>query len=143
MKPPIKGNREFAAVQWTCYLLKSQPGEIFGKATAGDRLLYVGISNNLQKRIAEHNDGKSRSTKGKEWTCIAYARCDTRRDAAMLERWLKCGDSRKKRLDFADAFASEQAADTLKQGEIWHRVRTWQERRSPAVTVPPMPEREQ
>lgn len=72
------------------YVLKNQDSEI-----------YIGSTNNLKKRINQHNKGLNKSTKGKAWsleTCIAVKR---RLTARRLEKYLKSGSGRatlKKRL---------------------------------------------
>jgi predicted GIY-YIG superfamily endonuclease len=67
---------------------------------SGNRLYYVGMTNTLTNRLARHNAGEVPSTRGQQWELMAYAKCATRKEAALLERWLKNGDSRKKRENF-------------------------------------------
>lgn len=53
---------------------------------------YIGFTNNLKRRIAEHNAGKGEHThKYRPWRLVTYAAfADTRR-ALEFERYLKTG----------------------------------------------------
>jgi len=51
---------------------------------------YVGHTSNLEKRVIEHNDGKSLSTKGKRpWRLVYKEKYTTRSEAASRERYFK------------------------------------------------------
>jgi len=55
-----------------------------------DHHFYTGFTNNLQKRIEEHNLGKVTSTKKrKPFTLIYYEACITKEDAIKREKYLK------------------------------------------------------
>ncbi len=55
-----------------------------------DGSLYIGRTNNLKKRIEEHNLGKNFSTKRyKPWICVYCEGYYNREDAAKRERNLK------------------------------------------------------
>ncbi|MDD5614280.1 MAG: GIY-YIG nuclease family protein [Candidatus Omnitrophica bacterium] len=57
--------------------------------------IYVGITNNLERRIKEHNKGKTRSTKFyKPWIVFYKEYCQTRKKARFRERFLKSGVGR-------------------------------------------------
>ncbi len=57
-----------------------------------DNKLYVGYTNDLRKRLNEHNDGKVRSTKGRTpFEIIYYEVCINKHDALARERYLKTG----------------------------------------------------
>jgi putative endonuclease len=57
-----------------------------------DGELYVGCTNNLQKRIKEHNDGLVFSTKLKKpYIIIHYEAFLDKKDAFVREKWLKTG----------------------------------------------------
>lgn len=60
------------------YLLKNENGEF-----------YYGCTNDLKKRISEHNQGKVLSTKGNNWRIIYYEAYSAERDAFSRERQLK------------------------------------------------------
>ena len=51
---------------------------------------YVGHTSNLEKRVVEHNNGKSLSTKGKRpWRLVYNEKYLTRSEAASREKYLK------------------------------------------------------
>lgn len=57
--------------------------------------LYVGNSSDPDRRLIEHNEGRSRYTKGrKPWTLIHRERYNTRAEAMRRERFLKSGQGR-------------------------------------------------
>lgn len=60
------------------YVLEDETGE-----------LYIGSSNDLRRRLQEHNQGESFSTKGHRWRCIYYEACLNERDARRREKYLK------------------------------------------------------
>ncbi len=58
---------------------------------------YKGYSNDLKKRIFEHNNDKVRSTKfGKPWELIYYEAFIDKTDARREELFLKTGKGREK-----------------------------------------------
>jgi len=65
---------------------------------------YIGSTNNLRKRILQHNSGKNRSTKhGIPWKIIYFEVGLNREDARAREKYLKSGMGRrylKNRLKF-------------------------------------------
>jgi putative endonuclease len=51
---------------------------------------YVGHTSNLEKRLIEHNNGKSQSTRGKRpWRLVYKEEYRTRSEAALRERYFK------------------------------------------------------
>ncbi|MFH1575380.1 MAG: GIY-YIG nuclease family protein [Candidatus Nealsonbacteria bacterium] len=57
---------------------------------------YIGSTNDLRKRILQHNSGKSRSTKhGVPWKIIYCEISINKQDARARERYLKSGMGRK------------------------------------------------
>ena len=57
-----------------------------------DGRIYVGFSENVQKRLKEHNVGKTKSTKGyRPWKLIFTKECATRIEARELEKYYKSG----------------------------------------------------
>lgn len=55
-----------------------------------DRQFYVGLTNNLPKRIEEHNSGKVESTRRRVPLDLVYWEgCLNRHDAALREKYLK------------------------------------------------------
>ena len=62
------------------YILKSEK----------DNNLYTGYTNDLKRRLVEHNSGKSESTKSrKPFTLIYYEAYKSREDATHREKMLK------------------------------------------------------
>lgn len=52
--------------------------------------LYVGKTNNLKRRVKEHNDGQNLSTKAyMPWTIIFYEAYLNKDDASRREKYLK------------------------------------------------------
>ena len=50
---------------------------------------YFGSTSDLKKRIASHNKGKNRSTKGKKWKLVYYEAYISQKDAFVREKKLK------------------------------------------------------
>ena len=60
-----------------------------------DSRLYKGITNNLQRRLKGHNDGKQKSTKSfKPWKLVYYEKYEKREEARKREIYLKSGSGR-------------------------------------------------
>lgn len=54
--------------------------------------MYIGYTNNLRKRLMQHNHGKSTYTKiGRPYTLIYYEACLNEDDAKAREIYLKTG----------------------------------------------------
>ncbi|HBC72658.1 TPA: endonuclease [Candidatus Amesbacteria bacterium] len=61
----------------------------------GDKFIYKGITNNLQRRLYQHESGKSPSTRGHlPLRLIHVEECDTRIQARNLEKFFKSGFGR-------------------------------------------------
>jgi putative endonuclease len=61
-----------------------------------DAGLYIGMSGDLRRRFMEHQNGESRSTKGRRpWKIIYYETYVDEQDAVGRERFLKSGGGRK------------------------------------------------
>ncbi len=57
-----------------------------------DGRVYVGFSSNVEKRIKEHNAGKTKSTKGfRPWRQIYSETVETRLTAREREKYFKSG----------------------------------------------------
>ncbi|MBL4653468.1 MAG: GIY-YIG nuclease family protein [Flavobacteriales bacterium] len=64
---------------------------------------YVGMSDNPERRLAEHNRGKVKSTKGKmPWRKIYEEEYETRVDARKREVYLKSAAGRRFRKTLGD-----------------------------------------
>ena len=58
--------------------------------------LYIGFTNDLRKRFKEHNDGRSKYTKGRgPYDLIYYEACLEKEDARSRELYLKSGRGRR------------------------------------------------
>ncbi len=72
---------------------------VLGHAGATRRLTYVGWTNDLDRRIARHNDGTgARSTRGRTWVLLHTERYATRQEAMSREWHLKRDRAFRKRL---------------------------------------------
>jgi putative endonuclease len=61
-----------------------------------DGLLYTGYTNNLKRRLEEHNDGKVISTKRRIPFELIYSEaCKNQSDAIAREKYLKSGMGKK------------------------------------------------
>jgi len=70
---------------WTVYVLKSLK----------NGWLYIGMTDNLERRLREHNRGYNRSTKGKGPFLVSHSEpFHTRTDARQREKHLKTGAGR-------------------------------------------------
>ncbi len=60
-----------------------------------DGRLYKGMTNNLEKRIDQHNSGKNRSTKGfLPWVLVYHEVFSTQIEARAREKFFKSGVGR-------------------------------------------------
>ena len=51
---------------------------------------YIGYTNNLEKRIKLHNEGKgAKFTKGRKWKILYYEKYNNKRKAMLREIYLK------------------------------------------------------
>ncbi len=66
---------------------------ILEETSSGD--LYTGYTNDLKRRVVEHNAGKNISTKNRHWHCIYYEACTHEEDARRRERYLKTSQGRR------------------------------------------------
>ncbi|MCD4791225.1 MAG: GIY-YIG nuclease family protein [Bacteroidales bacterium] len=54
--------------------------------------VYVGLTGNIEKRVQEHNSGKTKSTKAfKPWRIFYQENCETRSEARKREKYFKSG----------------------------------------------------
>jgi len=71
--------------QWYVYILKSLI----------KKFVYIGSTNDLQRRLLEHNNGLVQSTKAyRPFDVIAYVAVRTEKKARELERYLKTGSGK-------------------------------------------------
>jgi putative endonuclease len=65
---------------------------VYALQSTVDKRIYVGLTKNLEKRIKEHNQGKTKSTKGfRPWLLIFQENFETRIDARKREKYYKSG----------------------------------------------------
>jgi putative endonuclease len=65
---------------------------VYAIRSSVDRRVYVGFTKNLGKRLIEHNQGSTKSTKGfKPWSLIYYENVETRIEARKKEKYFKSG----------------------------------------------------
>lgn len=126
----MQNQQPMLAGSWVVYLLVKTGSEIQANGGRGDRSLYVGITNNMPKRIREHNSQKSSATKFATWALAAQMPCTKRAEAAVVEQWLKCGNSRAKRFDFYQSFGGEKQPLPDEVSLIIKRAQLWQAQRS-------------
>ncbi|MDW3197286.1 MAG: GIY-YIG nuclease family protein [Cytophagales bacterium] len=56
---------------------------------------YVGLTSDIERRLAEHNAGRSRSTKpNRPWELIYHEEYESRDEARKREKYLKSGSGR-------------------------------------------------
>lgn len=62
-----------------------------------DGRIYVGFTQNVQRRLLEHNRGETKSTKGyRPWELIYTEEVETREEARNLEKYYKGGSGKEK-----------------------------------------------
>ena len=60
-----------------------------------DGRFYVGMTDNLERRLKEHNSGKTKSTKGyRPWNLFFYEEYPSRTEARQREKYLKGGSGK-------------------------------------------------
>ncbi|MFC5682657.1 GIY-YIG nuclease family protein [Flavobacterium sp. MAHUQ-51] len=60
-----------------------------------DGRLYKGHTSDIDKRIKEHNSGKTKSTKAyRPWNLVYFEVFDTREEAVLREKYFKSGIGR-------------------------------------------------
>jgi putative endonuclease len=58
---------------------------------------YTGFTENVQRRLKEHNKGKTKSTKAFiPWKLVFTQECRTRTEARIKEKYYKSGSGREK-----------------------------------------------
>jgi putative endonuclease len=65
---------------------------VYALVSAKDKRIYVGFSRDIDKRIYEHNSGKTKSTKGfRPWTLLYFEEVEGRDSARQREKYYKSG----------------------------------------------------
>jgi putative endonuclease len=72
---------------------------VLGTINGQRRLTYVGWTNDVARRLAQHNAGTgARFTRGRGWVLLHWERCESRRDAMSREWHLKRDRAFRKKL---------------------------------------------
>ena len=66
------------------YILEDQKGDF-----------YTGFTTNLKRRLQEHNQGRTFSTKHRQWHCVYYEACTDENDARRREHYFKTNQGRR------------------------------------------------
>ena len=86
------GVRSPSAPPFSCLLM---PYFIYVLKSESTGSSYIGHTSNLEKRVIEHNTGKSLSTRGKRpWRLVYNEEHATRSEAASRERYFKSVEGR-------------------------------------------------
>tara|TARA_B100001093_G_scaffold404238_1_gene392339 strand:+ start:175 stop:549 length:375 start_codon:yes stop_codon:yes gene_type:complete len=63
---------------------------------------YTGSTDDLERRLQQHNDGLNKSTRAhRPWRIEAYVECDTRQTAEIVEAYFKNNSGQEKFRNFA------------------------------------------
>ncbi|MFN4199238.1 MAG: GIY-YIG nuclease family protein [Flavobacterium sp.] len=72
--------------------------------------IYVGLTENLDRRIFEHNSGKNKTTQPyKPFKLIYFEECETRMDARTREKYFKLGVGKEKLKVIRDNFENNDS----------------------------------
>jgi len=111
------------------YLLYLDGVEAPAVGCSGSRDTYVGMAPDPHMRLQKHNSGSVTATRGRKWRLKALVPCRSRSEAAIVERWLKNGDTRQKRLRMATTFLMDEKPESItvrlfvEDAILWHNVR--------------------
>jgi putative endonuclease len=65
---------------------------VYALVSEVDSRIYVGFTENISRRLGEHNSGSTRSTKGyRPWYLLHAEECEDRPSARKREKHLKSG----------------------------------------------------
>ncbi len=71
---------------------------------------YTGHTDNVEKRLKQHNAGKTRSTgSGRPWRVIFTEACKDREEARHREKWFKSSSGRKRIAEILKEWKGEQS----------------------------------
>lgn len=111
---------------WTVYVLSQVGRNLFERPTQGSRQYYTGVTTNLKKRIKQHNEGKTTATRGIEWEIVDSMPGFTKKQAYIVEKFLKRGDTLGKRAEFyawCHMVRTEEKTASLYWSHIYPRLR--------------------
>jgi len=121
---------EQAGYSWCCYLLLRHEEEGQKQTGQGSRTYYVGMTNRLLSRMKAHDGGKSRATAGFQWSLVGIILCKDKKEATTLERWMKTGNSRDKRVTWGILCQSMLCYDHSRLEYMIRRARAWDAQRA-------------
>ena len=79
----------------------------------GEGKYYTGITNDVERRLKEHNSQQHKTTKhGKNWKLIFCQKCSNREEARQFEKHLKSGAFRELRKHLFDQRGVEQSGSS-------------------------------
>ncbi|HLR38050.1 MAG TPA: GIY-YIG nuclease family protein [Chitinophagaceae bacterium] len=74
---------------------KGKPYFVYVLRSENYNRFYTGMTDNVARRIKEHNSGKTKSTKGyRPWKLFFYEKYSSRKEAREREKYLKSGVGR-------------------------------------------------
>ena len=81
-----------AGREWRLLKKKIMAYVIYAIKSSFDNRIYVGFTADLENRLNEHNQGKTKSTKGfRPWYLIYEEKAETREEARRREKYFKSG----------------------------------------------------
>jgi len=81
-----------AGREWRSTYNKTMAYTVYAIKSSVDDRIYVGFTGNLEKRLKEHNQGKTKSTKGfRPWDLVFNEDVETRLEARNREKYFKSG----------------------------------------------------
>lgn len=107
------------------YLLYHASVTVPAVGKPGSRDTYIGVSKFPAARLVEHNAGKCTATRGRQWKLIAFLPARSRGIAYQIERWLKCGDTRSKRMQLAVHCDANRLVLPAVTDAVHEAVRIW------------------
>ena len=74
-----------------------KPFSVYAIVSQQDGRIYVGMAQDINRRLAEHNAGKVKSTKGfTPWSLLHWELAGTAEQARAKEKYYKAGSGKKK-----------------------------------------------
>lgn len=124
MIPLLEITRDYKPKNWGCYVIVNEQPAIEGLERKRAKQFYTGISNNIRKRLWDHNNGRCKATRGRAWKLVASITGLTQGEASELERWLKRGETRYKR-SFVFNYSLETAEQKEDVEHLYRRLRLY------------------
>lgn len=77
---------------WHVYVLRCTQFSEGHIPKQGERVYYTGMTNDMLARLADHNNGRNPSTKGRQWSQVGAISGLTKMEARAVETFLKTLD---------------------------------------------------